>query len=142
MVSILLFVEIYLLFFKNRRTIRKEKYVKADQHPNLTAKREASKYDWVGESVVSFDGTKKAFKARKGDKWLIVMDGKEGKEYDNVSDPKFSRENSRMWYTARGGEHQLLIIDGQESKEYDEIDPPTFNKDNSRYFFKGRKANK
>ena len=41
-------------------------------------------YDWTGSPVFSSGGTRYAYKAREGNDWFVVDNGREGKHYDEI----------------------------------------------------------
>ena len=71
-----------------------------------------------------------AYVAWKGDKLLVVVDGKEGPAYDEIGegDPIFSPDGKRVAYVAWKGDKQLVVVDGEEGPAYDGIirNGPTF----------------
>ena len=62
-------------------------------------------------------------RARRGGKWLVVVDGVEGKEYDGIGKGTlvFSPDSKRVAYEAQRGGKWLVVVDGVEGKEYDGI---------------------
>ncbi|MFH1009684.1 MAG: hypothetical protein V1784_00440, partial [bacterium] len=83
--------------------------------------------------VVSPDGRRVAYVARRRDKQVVVVDGQEGKEYDKIGilSLEFSPDGKRVAYRALRGDKQLVVVDGQEGKEYNEIGEgdPIFSSD-------------
>jgi hypothetical protein len=62
-----------------------------------------------------------AYAAKRGDKWLAVVDGQEGPEYEGISVPIFSPNSQRVAYAAKRDNKPLVVVDGQEGPEYDGI---------------------
>ncbi|MEW6416877.1 MAG: hypothetical protein AB1480_02010 [Nitrospirota bacterium] len=60
-------------------------------------------------------------KAKEGDKWLVVVDGKEGKKYDGIGALIFSPDSKRVAYQAIEGDEWFVVVDGKEGKRYDMI---------------------
>jgi dipeptidyl aminopeptidase/acylaminoacyl peptidase len=74
--------------------------------------------------VYSRDFQRVAYVARKGSKWVAVVDGVEGPEHDQIAVESlvFSPDGKRVAYRAtRGGKFtgkHLVVVDGVEGKEY------------------------
>ena len=64
-----------------------------------------------------------AYAAAKGQKEVVVVDGKEVTEYDYIADGTlvFSRDGEHLAYAAKKGQNWLVILDGQEGPEYDRV---------------------
>ncbi len=86
--------------------------------------RPGHSYGSVGRPVFSTDGKRVAYAARRGSKWLMVVDGKEqGDLYDAVGvavlnaigecRPVFSPDSRRLAYQARRGDQWYLVADGK-----------------------------
>ena len=87
--------------------------------------------------VFSRDGGSVAYAAKKGDKYVVVVDGVEGREYDDVGFPEscavidhsalyerpifLSGEGAHFLFTARRGAKWLVVLDGAEGGEYNEV---------------------
>ena len=95
-------------------------------------------YKEIEQGVLSVDGQHCAYVAKKGEKWLVVLDGQEGPEYDKIGkfgffELIFSEDGERFAYAAQKGEKWVIVLDGRESPEYDEIGNYVFSAD-SRHF--------
>lgn len=84
--------------------------------------------------VFSPDGTRVAYRARKGKKWVVVLDGKEGKEYESISRPMFCPKSKRLAYFAFDGRSRSAVVDGREGKKFPPVrwDGPFFSPDGRR----------
>jgi len=51
---------------------------------------------------------------RRGDRQLVLRDGRPEPEYDRVGEISFSEDGSSLAYEARRGEERFLVVDGQE----------------------------
>lgn len=58
-----------------------------------------------------------AYRAKSGDKWLVVRDGIEGKQYDSVSAPVFSPDSKTLAYAAVSGDTRYLVTNGAEKEQ-------------------------
>ncbi|MFA4016990.1 MAG: hypothetical protein RUDDFDWM_002102, partial [Candidatus Fervidibacterota bacterium] len=83
-----------------------------------------------------------AYKAMRGKKRLVVVDGEEGKEYDVVWDLIFSPDSKRLAYVASRGNKLLVVVDGEEGKEYDEVWGLIFSPDSKHLAYRARRGNK
>ena len=67
----------------------------------LDGRRRGPEYDDIAPGFwYTPDGKRVAYVARKGEDWLMVVDGKEGRAYDHFGPPIFSRNGRRMAYLA------------------------------------------
>ena len=90
---------------------------------------------------VSPDGQRLAYKAKKGKKWVVVVDDVEGQEYDEILGLlKFSPDGKRFMYAGRRGDKFVMVVDGMESKEYDGIFNYFFTPDSHRHVIVAMRA--
>jgi hypothetical protein len=85
-----------------------------------------------------------AFKVKRGEKELVVVDGKEGQSYDSIEHgPTFSPDSRRIAYTARRKGLQFIVADGTEGKGYEPWNNmyPIFSPDSKRIAFMARRDN-
>ena len=96
--------------------------------------------------IVSPDGKRKAYVARRGNKQIVVVDGKESEEYDGIVEGSlvFSQDGKRVAFVARRGNRQIVVFDGKESGEYDGIVEGSlvFSQDGKRVAFVARRGNR
>jgi len=81
-------------------------------------------FDAIGQDTPIFspDGKHIVYKAKKGDKWCLVVDNKEqARQYEGVSVPMFSPDSAHMLYAGKKGEKQCLVVDDREVGCYDSI---------------------
>jgi len=90
-----------------------------------------TEYKWVTSLIFSPDGKRVAYTARKGEKSLVVVDGKPGAEYDDILKdfPIFSPDGKRVAYVARKDQKYLVVVEGQAGAEYDKIYNLVFSPD-------------
>lgn len=85
------------------------------------------------------DGRRVAYVARRGEKFLVVVDGKEDPEYDRirVGAPSFSPDSRRIAYFAERGGKTFAVIDGIESQPFDHSssEAPIFSPDSRRVVY-------
>jgi len=78
---------------------------------------------------VSPDSKRLAYAIRRGNKWLVVVDGVEGKEYEAVpdqipvgaGDPVFSPDSQHVAYMAVSGNKRFVVVDGHEGPPFEDI---------------------
>jgi len=77
---------------------------------------------FIGNPIFSSDSKKIFYGARKGNKDVVVVDGKEDKPYDAITGLTLSPDRKHWAYAAQNGKKWLVVVDGQERKEeYDGI---------------------
>ncbi len=80
---------------------------------------------------------------QRGEKELVVLDGRPGKTYDRIfkytgsheTSIHFSPNGRHVAYVAEIGEKQLVVLDGKEGKMYDRVDELRFSPDSSRFAY-------
>jgi hypothetical protein len=91
------------------------------------------RYNEIGPIIIA--GSRYGFEARKGNKWVVVIDGQESKEYDWVAYLTFSPDGSRYGFVAERLKKRIVVIDGQESKGYYNVRGLRFSPDGSKYAY-------
>src|SRR5208282_3054163 len=105
-----------------------------------------AKYDEIAKSslVYSPDSSDFAYWARKGNKWLVVVDGREQNAvYDlpGIGTPIFSPDSKRLAYIGVKDNRVYTIVDGQQSAAYGSIDVGTliFSPDSKHIVYLAKK---
>ena len=70
------------------------------------------------ECIFSPDGNRLAYTARKGNKWVMVVDGEESAEFDGVREPYFSFDGKHICYVGFRGNDAIMVLDGRECGKY------------------------
>ncbi len=99
-----------------------------------------NRWAYVPPISTSVDGRRIAYKAKHGDKLLVVVDGIPGREYDWLMDPpKFSRDGRRYMYPAFRGKKQqhVMVVDGVESEDFDHLGLSYYFTDDNRPAYVG-----
>src|SRR5664280_2071052 len=80
------------------------------------------KMNW-SSLYISDDRSHMACAAQKGNKWLVVVDGKPGQEYDDIMKgyPVLSPDGKRVAYSALVGKKWVMVIDDKAGPECDLI---------------------
>lgn len=92
------------------------------------------------------DGRRLVYVALRGEKTVVVVDGREGKAYDRVGAaiPVFSADGKHMAYTARDyGRPEVVVLDGKEGPGFEAV-PATslvFSAAGDRFAYGGRREN-
>ncbi len=101
-------------------------------------------YNSARPPVVSKDGRHVAYVTRKGNKSLLVVDGKSGPEYDGINSRTvaFSPDGKRVACVARKGRKHLVVVNGQPGPEYVTIlsTTPIFSPDSKRVAYVALKS--
>lgn len=92
----------------------------------------------VFQFIFSPDSRRIAYPARRGNKWLFVVDGDEGKEYDGVWLGQFSPDSRHFAYVAPLGGKMCCVLDGVEGKAYDNVEHLRFSPDSERVVYVAR----
>jgi hypothetical protein len=71
-------------------------------------------YIWTGSPHFSKDGRHFAYRAERGGKHFVVVDGKESKPYDLVHTPVFGGDGARVAFEAVRDKQTLFVVDGRE----------------------------
>jgi len=110
----------------------------------VVGETEGRSYEVIVTDSLRLDptGTRFAYAAFRGDKLIIVLDGKESTEYDQISRLGFSKDGQRFAYIAKRDGRYVAVVDGAESKEYDELRYSLFSPDSKRFGFVARRENK
>jgi Tol biopolymer transport system component len=96
----------------------------------LEGKMNGTAHQSVREFVFSPDGSHYAYKAMKGDKWLVVVDGLEGAKYDEIYPIIFSPDGRHYAYRAGAGNESVVVVDGVQKGPHKYIvDDPVFSSD-------------
>ncbi len=67
------------------------------------------------EDTVSPDGRRVAWRAKRGKKWVAVVNGQEqGSQFDEVRWLIFSPDSQHLAYRGKRGKKWMLVLDGQE----------------------------
>lgn len=85
------------------------------------------------------DGSRIAWNAKRGGKWLMVVNGLEGPEFDEIGLPVFSPDGKSLAYTAKRKNKWFVLNEGQEGPEFDMIDDPVFSLDSKHLVYIARK---
>jgi len=91
------------------------------------------RYQYATRLVFSSDSKHLAYAAKRGGKWVVVLDGQEGAEYHDigVGSPAFSPDGKRIAYSAKtdAKAHWVVVVDGQAGPEFEAIFNPSFSPD-------------
>lgn len=111
----------------NRQFILHQAFIKDSQ--------QHIRYEKMQDLVYSkFDNTS-AFVAKKGEKYLVVVNGKEGPEFDMVVSPMFSPDGRKLVYRARNGNVRFAVVadvagkEHRRSPEFEYVFPTVFTAD-------------
>ncbi len=72
-------------------------------------------------TIFSRDGKHFAYVARRGGKWLAVLDGRAGPTFDGIGELGFSEDGTRMAYSARNGGRSFMVVDGRVGGEFEVV---------------------
>ncbi|MEW6683817.1 MAG: hypothetical protein AB1451_12990 [Nitrospirota bacterium] len=81
-----------------------------------------TRWAYVPPITTSPDGLRIAYKARRGAKSFLVIDGRPGQEYEVVQDlPRFSADGSHYMYPAWRDKKNVMVLDGVESEAFSHL---------------------
>jgi WD40 repeat protein len=93
-------------------------------------------YDDVGMPALSLNGEQLAYPAKRGKKWVLILDGKEqGPEFDDMGSTHFSPEGQRVTYRGRRRAGWSVVIDGKEGPSYLSLGYGAFSPDGKRFAY-------
>ncbi|MFW5799028.1 MAG: hypothetical protein ACOCXX_05160 [Planctomycetota bacterium] len=76
----------------------------------------------AGSLVFSFDGSRLAYVAARGGKYVLVVDGKAGRGHEKIgSAPVFSPDGKRVAYLAVDGGAETVIENGKAGSRYEAV---------------------
>ena len=111
-------------------------------------------YDEIKNVEFGPGGGRYVFKARKGNGWVMVVDGVESEAYEPDGDRPgkvgwsgrdeiaFSRDGSRLAYVARRGGKDFVVSDGAAGKFYDDVRNLAFTPDGRHVAYTARRGGK
>lgn len=72
-------------------------------------------FEAIGVESLSFDpdGRRVAYPARRGDRWMLVVDGVPGRPWDGIGEVRFSPDGRRVAYGALEGTRWQVVCDGR-----------------------------
>jgi Tol biopolymer transport system component len=131
--------------------IKRLAYVAVDDKGYLLVTHDGPdvRYDAIGDLVFSPSGHVLAYRAKRGKKEFIVVEGKEGPEFEAgegrdfeaIDDPVFSPDGRKIAYAARQGhsKRSVVIRDDMESNfrksSFDSVSSIVFSTDGARLAF-------
>lgn len=131
-------------FINNRDVVYIGTYFDGETDVVVVGETEGHPYEAVFTDSLKIDptGTRYAYAADRGDKLIMVVDGKESWGYDEVSSPLFSSDGQRLAYRAKSRGRDVVVLDGVESKKYDEVRSGLFSPDSRRFGFVARRGDR
>ncbi len=79
--------------------------------------------------VVSPDGSRVAYRAKRGKKELVVVGDQAGPPHDSVSLPVFSPDGSTVAYAATEGKRSFVMVGDRSGPDFDNVGRPVFSPD-------------
>ena len=92
-------------------------------------------YDETADLVYSKDGSMHAYAARKGNNWLVVVNGREGPVFDRVVTPVFGPDSKLFVYRARKDDKRFVVVADavgnvlRQHPSYEQVFPLVFTAD-------------
>jgi WD40 repeat protein len=78
---------------------------------------ETMEEDYINSSYPKERGNPPAYVIKRGEKWLVVLNGKPGALYDQIGNNIiFSRDKKHVLYRASSGRDDFIVLDGVEGK--------------------------
>jgi hypothetical protein len=105
----------------------------------LVAEVGADVRDNEWELVASPDGTRLAWREKRGGQYVVLLNGKAvGGAYDGVGGIQLSKDAGRLAFAALKGKDRTIVVDGAEFGSYQKVYPVTFSPDSSRFAFEAK----
>lgn len=106
----------------------------------LTAKRNEKENSRI---LFATNGSRDIYKIKKGDRWVVVIDGKESDVYDAVASPAFSSDGTQFAYSATLNGQTFLVINGvAQSTQYNSITEIVFSPNGEQIAYVANKNEK
>ncbi len=106
----------------------------------LTAKKNEKDNSRV---LFATNGTLDIYKIKKGDQWVVVIDGQESEAYDAVASPAFSLDGTQFAYSATLNGKTFLVINGlAQETPYNSIAEIAFSPDGQQIAYVANKNEK
>ena len=111
---------------------------------SLIAEKDSATEASDEEDTVSPDGRHVAWRARQGNKWVVMTDGRANTLiFDEVRWITFSADSLRVAYRGKRDGKWVAVVDGQaQATSYDEIRNSVFSPDSKHLVFPARKDGK
>ncbi|MGH9863099.1 MAG: WD40 repeat domain-containing protein [Candidatus Acidiferrales bacterium] len=93
-------------------------------------------------AVLSPDGQRLAWRAKRNRKWTMTVNGEPGPEFDEVGAPRFSADSRRLAYAGKRGRSWLAVVDGKEGPPFEELSWPEFSADSQHVFYRAKRNKK
>jgi Tol biopolymer transport system component len=107
---------------------------------SLTAKKNEKDNSRV---LFATNGSQDVYKIKKGDRWVVIFDGKEGDAYDAVASPAFSADGKQFAYSATLDGKTFLVINGvAQETQYSSITEIAFSPDGQQIAYVANKNEK
>jgi dipeptidyl aminopeptidase/acylaminoacyl peptidase len=106
--------------------------------------QEGPLYDEISPAQFSADSEHTAYVVRKGERFLVVLNGKEGEPFDRIDyrTMRFSPAGRRLAYIAEEKGKAILIVDGVRTPARDAVSAPTFSPDGRRFAYVAKDGEK
>ncbi|MEE8200108.1 MAG: hypothetical protein V3R29_02980 [Candidatus Acidoferrales bacterium] len=96
------------------------------------------------EDIVSPDGQRVAWRVKRGQKWVVMVNGEElGAEYEKVEWIIFSPNSQRLAYRAKRGDNRwVMVVDGEPGPEFEKVGDPSFSPDSQSLAYVAKRRKK
>ena len=106
----------------------------------LTAKKNEKDNSRV---LFATNGSRDIYKIKKGDQWVVLIDGQESEVYDAVASPAFSADGKQFAYSATIDGKTFLVINGvAQETQYNSITEIVFSPDGQQIAYMANKNEK
>jgi hypothetical protein len=97
------------------------------QWVRLGEREEHARFDSIGDLgvILSPDGRRSAYAARREERWWMVVDGAPLGPWDGIAEVKFSPDGRRLAFVAQAGERWSVVVDGVPDRPFGFIQPGT-----------------
>lgn len=130
------------LWMVNRSNQQSEESMResAKKTETLTAKKNEKENSRV---LFATNGSRDIYKIKKGDRWVVLIDGQESEAYDAVASPAFSADGKQFAYSATLDGKTFLVINGvAQETQYNSITEIAFSPDGQQIAYVANKNEK
>jgi Tol biopolymer transport system component len=110
----------------------------------LIAEKDATTPPVDPEDVVSRDGRRVSWRAKRGGKWIVLLNSQpQGTEFDEIRALRFSADGQQLAYAGKRDQKWMMVVNAKEqSSSYDDVGEAFFSEDGDHVAFAAKRGKK